>query len=149
MLYKVVNYCQYKQLIKLILNKHTHTHSHTHTLTHTHTHTLTHTHTHTLTHTHSHTHSHTHTHTHTHTHSHTHTHTHTHTQEKLAPNVLVMVHSFNQLALLVPTEVLREPTRQQRAKVITAYIQVQLVVHISLLRMHHHVYTWKYMCIAH
>ena len=46
-------------------------------------------------------------------------------QEKMAPNILAMVQSFNQLALLVPTEVLGERTPQQRAKVISAYIQVR------------------------
>jgi son of sevenless-like protein len=45
-------------------------------------------------------------------------------KEKLAPNVLAMVQSFNQLALLVPTEILSEETHQQRAKVISAYIQI-------------------------
>jgi RecG-like helicase len=43
----------------------------------------------------------------------------------MAPNILAMVQSFNQLALLVPTEVLGERTPQQRAKVISAYIQVR------------------------
>ena len=71
---------------------------------------------------------------HTHTQSPVTTH---HTfQEKLAPNVLAMVQSFNQLALLVPTEILSEETHQQRAKVISAYIQV----HITCIRTHKRVY---------
>ena len=49
-------------------------------------------------------------------------------QERLAPNVLAMVQSFNQLALLVPTEILSEDTHQQRAKVISAYIQVLVYI---------------------
>ncbi len=35
-----------------------------------------------------------------------------------------MVRSFNQLALLVPTEVLSETTPTARAKVISAFIQI-------------------------
>jgi len=35
-----------------------------------------------------------------------------------------MVRSFNQLALMVPTEILAEATPQARAKVIAAYIRV-------------------------
>jgi hypothetical protein len=36
-----------------------------------------------------------------------------------------MIQSFNQLALLVPSEILEETTPQARAKVITSYIQVR------------------------
>ncbi len=52
------------------------------------------------------------------------THTHTHTQDKLAPNIMAMVRSFNQVALLIPSEILEEKTPQSRAKIITTYIQV-------------------------
>ena len=45
-------------------------------------------------------------------------------QDVLAPNVMAMVRAFNQLALLVPTEILEEKTPQGRAKVISNYIQV-------------------------
>lgn len=45
-------------------------------------------------------------------------------QELEAPNVMRMVRSFNQLALLVPTEVLSEATPTARAKVIASFIQV-------------------------
>ena len=55
-------------------------------------------------------------------------------QERLAPNVLAMVQSFNQLALLVPTEILNEDTHQQRAKVISAYIQVLVYINPGTLR---------------
>ena len=48
----------------------------------------------------------------------------THVQDLLAPNVIAMIQSFNQLALLVPSEILEETTPQARAKVITSYIQV-------------------------
>ena len=52
-------------------------------------------------------------------------HTHIHLQDSLAPNVIAMIQSFNQLALLVPSEILGETTAQARAKVITSYIQVR------------------------
>lgn len=45
-------------------------------------------------------------------------------KEQLAPNIMVMVRSFNRVALLVPTEILEEETPQARAKVISAYIKV-------------------------
>ena len=45
-------------------------------------------------------------------------------KSELAPNVLAMIQTFNQLAQMVPTEVLEEETTQQRAKVISAYIKV-------------------------
>ena len=45
-------------------------------------------------------------------------------QDVLAPNVMAMVRAFNQLALLVPSEILEEKTPQARAKVISNYIQV-------------------------
>ena len=48
-----------------------------------------------------------------------------HIQDSLAPNVIAMIRSFNQLALLVPSEILEETTPQARAKVITSYIQVR------------------------
>ena len=48
-------------------------------------------------------------------------------KEELAPNVLAMVHAFNSLAQLVPTEVLVEEKVQQRAKVVSAYIKVEIV----------------------
>ncbi len=48
-----------------------------------------------------------------------------------------MVRAFNQLALLVPTEILAETTPQARAKVITAYIIVSLKLNqFSWQRMH-------------
>ena len=46
-------------------------------------------------------------------------------QNERAPNVMAMVKSFNQLALLVPTEILEETTPQGRAKVISKYIKVR------------------------
>lgn len=45
-------------------------------------------------------------------------------QETRAPNVMKMVHEFNRLALLVPTEILEEKTASARAKVIACFIQV-------------------------
>ena len=48
-----------------------------------------------------------------------------HIQDSLAPNVIAMIRSFNQLALLVPSEILEETTPQARTKVITSYIQVR------------------------
>ena len=52
----------------------------------------------------------------------------THIQDSLAPNVIAMIQSFNQLALLVPSEILEETTPQARAKVITSYIQVSILI---------------------
>ena len=52
----------------------------------------------------------------------------THVQDSLAPNVIAMIQSFNQLALLVPSEILEETTPQARAKVITSYIQVSILI---------------------
>ena len=45
-------------------------------------------------------------------------------KELLAPNIMEMVHAFNSLAQLVPTEVLVEEHLHQRAEVISAYIKV-------------------------
>ena len=42
----------------------------------------------------------------------------------LAPNIMAMVSSFNQLALLIPSEILEEQTPQARAKVISNFIKV-------------------------
>ena len=44
----------------------------------------------------------------------------------MSPNVLAMVRAFNQLALLVTTEILAESSPQARAKVIGAFINVSL-----------------------
>ena len=44
---------------------------------------------------------------------------------ELAPNVMLMVQSFNRLALLVTTEILAEKTPQARAKVIGNFIKVK------------------------
>ena len=45
-------------------------------------------------------------------------------QDELSPNITAMVHHFNSLALLVPTEILAEATPQMRAKVISTFIKV-------------------------
>lgn len=51
---------------------------------------------------------------------------HTHTQkEQLAPNVLTMVRTSNELAMMVPTEILEETTTHGRAKVISSFIKVR------------------------
>jgi hypothetical protein len=42
----------------------------------------------------------------------------------LAPNIMAMVSSFNQLALLIPSEILEEQTPHLRAKVISNFIKV-------------------------
>ena len=42
----------------------------------------------------------------------------------LAPNIMAMVSSFNQLALLIPSEILEEQTPHARAKVISNFIKV-------------------------
>ena len=42
----------------------------------------------------------------------------------LAPNIMAMVSSFNQLALLIPSEILEEQTPHARAKVISSFIKV-------------------------
>ena len=42
----------------------------------------------------------------------------------LAPNIMAMVSSFNQLALLIPSEILQEQTPHARAKVISNFIKV-------------------------
>ena len=42
----------------------------------------------------------------------------------LAPNIMAMVEAFNQLALLIPSEILEERTPQARAKVISTFIKV-------------------------
>ena len=47
-------------------------------------------------------------------------------QNQRAPNIMAMVKSFNNVALLVPTEILEEETPQARAKVVIAYIKVEL-----------------------
>ncbi|XP_064400571.1 uncharacterized protein LOC135346767 isoform X2 [Halichondria panicea] len=52
-------------------------------------------------------------------------------KDKLAPNVMAMVRSFNQLALLIPSEILEEKTPQGRAKVITTYIQIASKLYTS------------------
>ena len=41
---------------------------------------------------------------------------------------MAMVSSFNQLALLVPSEILEEGTPQARAKVISTFIKVCVVL---------------------
>ena len=56
-----------------------------------------------------------------------------HIQDSLAPNVIAMIRSFNQLALLVPSEILEETTPQARAKVITSYIQVYKTIIIIII----------------
>ena len=45
-------------------------------------------------------------------------------QDELSPNITAMVHHFNNLALLVPTEILAEATSQLRAKVVSTFIKV-------------------------
>ncbi len=42
----------------------------------------------------------------------------------MSPNVLAMIKAFNQLALLVPTEILAENAPKARAKVIESFIKV-------------------------
>ena len=42
----------------------------------------------------------------------------------LAPNIMAMVSSFNQLAILIPSEILEEQTPHARAKVISNFIKV-------------------------
>ena len=46
----------------------------------------------------------------------------------LAPNIMAMVSSFNQLALVIPSEILEEQTPHARAKVISNYIKVSVQV---------------------
>ena len=54
-------------------------------------------------------------------------------QEAVSPNVLAMIKAFNQLALLVPTEILAEDTPKSRAKVIEAFIKVSKITSILKL----------------
>ena len=49
-------------------------------------------------------------------------------QDQRAPNIMAMVKSFNNVALLVPTEILEEATPHARAKVISTYIKVRVMV---------------------
>lgn len=46
----------------------------------------------------------------------------------LAPNVLAMVHASNDLAMLVPTEILSELTTHAMAKCISTYIKVSFII---------------------
>ena len=45
-------------------------------------------------------------------------------KDQLAPNVLSMVRASNELAMMVPSEILEETTTHGRAKVISSYIKV-------------------------
>ena len=45
-------------------------------------------------------------------------------KDQLAPNVLSMVRASNELALMVPGEILEETTTHGRAKVISSFIKV-------------------------
>ena len=45
-------------------------------------------------------------------------------KDQLAPNVLSMVRASNELALMVPSEILEETTTHGRAKVISSFIKV-------------------------
>ena len=48
-------------------------------------------------------------------------------KEQLAPNVLSMVRTSNELAMMVPSEILEETTTHGRAKVISSFIKVEQV----------------------
>ena len=54
----------------------------------------------------------------------------------LAPNIMAMVSSFNQLALLIPSEILEEQTPHARAKIISSFIKARKKTtsfHVALL----------------
>ncbi len=50
----------------------------------------------------------------------------------MSPNVMAMIKAFNQLALMVPTEILAEKTPKARAKVIEAFIKVCEIMMVHL-----------------
>ncbi len=54
-------------------------------------------------------------------------------QESKAPNVLAMVHTSNDLAMLVPAEILAETSTQAMAKVIVSFIKVRQKIIIFLI----------------
>ena len=47
-------------------------------------------------------------------------------KEQLASNVLAMVRTSNELAMMIPSEILEETTTHGRAKVICSYIKVSM-----------------------
>ena len=63
-------------------------------------------------------------------------------KHKLSPNVLAMVHASNDLAMVVPSEILAETTPQGMAKVISVFIKVIYInfqvqtVGLQLLMLH-------------